>query len=195
MLVKLSKITHLYLTLTYKRFHMNPFLTEKRKWNSYPNKTFKTFKVYEIILNKRWGKVWPKTSLKLFAFRTLKILWFNRFRRKKTYMYVLSNPFWYFVLFCSVFYVIFISLSNISSTIILKRKSHGRRNETTLYLRLKTGRKFPQKREHQTSPSLRASTLFWGSHEKSRESSTRKETRLRWAGWEARSLATSFARN
>ena len=29
---------------------MNPFLTEKRKWNLYPNKTFKTFKVYEIIL-------------------------------------------------------------------------------------------------------------------------------------------------
>ena len=32
--------------LTYKRFH-----TEKRKWNSYPNKNFKTYKVYEIILN------------------------------------------------------------------------------------------------------------------------------------------------
>ena len=28
---------------------MNPFLTEKRKRNSYPNKTFKAFKVYEII--------------------------------------------------------------------------------------------------------------------------------------------------
>ena len=36
---------------------MNPFLTEKRKWNSYPNKYFKTYKVYEIILNKSWGKV------------------------------------------------------------------------------------------------------------------------------------------
>ena len=36
---------------------MNPFLTEKRKRNSYPNKTFKTSKVYEIILNKRWEKV------------------------------------------------------------------------------------------------------------------------------------------
>ena len=33
-----------------------PFSTEKRKWNSYPNKTFKTFKVYEIILNKGAGK-------------------------------------------------------------------------------------------------------------------------------------------
>ena len=44
-----------------------------------------------------------KTSLKLFTFRTLKILWFNRFRRKKTYLYVLSNPFQYFVLFCSLF--------------------------------------------------------------------------------------------
>ena len=29
---------------------MNPFLTETRKRNSYPNKKFKTFKVYEIIL-------------------------------------------------------------------------------------------------------------------------------------------------
>ena len=36
---------------------MNPSLIEKRKWNSYPNKTFKTFKVCEIILNKRWGKL------------------------------------------------------------------------------------------------------------------------------------------
>ena len=36
---------------------MNPSLNEKRKWNSYPNKTFKTFKVYEIILDKRWGKL------------------------------------------------------------------------------------------------------------------------------------------
>ena len=36
---------------------MNPFLAEKRMWNSYPNKTFKTFKVNEIILNNRWGKV------------------------------------------------------------------------------------------------------------------------------------------
>ena len=36
---------------------MNPFLTQKRKQMSYPNKKFKTFKVYEIILNKRWGKV------------------------------------------------------------------------------------------------------------------------------------------
>ena len=30
---------------------MNPFFTDKRKWNSYPNKTFKTFTVNEIILN------------------------------------------------------------------------------------------------------------------------------------------------
>ena len=36
---------------------MNPFFTEKRKWNSYSNKTFKTFKVYEIIRNKWWRKV------------------------------------------------------------------------------------------------------------------------------------------
>ena len=87
------------------------------------------------------------------------------------------------------FIVILISVSNISPRIIMKRKSHGRRNETTLYLRQKRYWKFPQKREHQTSTSLRASSLFWGSREKSRESSTRKETRVRGAGWEARSLA------
>ena len=193
MLVKLSKITHWYLTLTYKRFHMNPFLAEKRMWNSYPNKTFKTFKVYEIILNKRWGKLWQKTSLKLFTFRTLKILWFNRFRRKKhTCMYCQIR---FGILYCSaVFFMLF--LSNISSRIILKWKSHGRRNKTPRYLRLKTCRKFPQKREHQTSTSLRARrarSLFWGSREKSRESSARKVTLARAAEWEARSLAPSFA--
>ena len=32
---------------------MNPFLTKKRKWNLFPDKKIKTFKVYEIILNKR----------------------------------------------------------------------------------------------------------------------------------------------
>ena len=70
-----------------------------------------------------------------------------------------------------------------------EKKSHGRRNETTLYLLLKTCRKFNHKWEHQTSTSLRGSFLFRGSREKSRESSTRKETRERGAGWEARSLA------
>ena len=88
------------------------------------------------------------------------------------------------------FIVILISVSNISPRIIMKRKSHGRRNETTLYLRQKRYWKFPQKREHQTSTSLRASSLFWGSREKSRDSSTRKETRVRGAGWEARSLSS-----
>ena len=193
MLVKLSKITHWYLTLTYKRFHMNPSLIEKRKWNSYPNKTIKTFKVYEIILNKRWGKLWQKTSLKLFTFRTLKILWFHRFRPKNHTS--MSCQIRFGILYCSAvfFYVIFISLSNISSRIIKKRKNHGRRNETSLYFRLKTCRKFPQKREHQTSTSLRASSLFWGSREKSRESSARRVTLARGAEWEARSLAPSFA--
>ena len=95
---------------------------------------------------------------------------------------VLSNPFWYFVLFRSV--------SNISPRIIMKRKSRGRRNQTTRYLRQKRYWKFPQKREHQTSTSLRASSLFWGSREKSRDSSTREETRVRGAGWEARSLSS-----
>ena len=59
---------------TYKRFH-----TEKRKWNSYPNKNFKTHKVYEIILNIKMGEsMIKKTSLKLFTFRALKIS-FDRF--------------------------------------------------------------------------------------------------------------------
>ena len=187
MLVKLSKITHWYLTLTYKRFLMNPFLTKKRKRNSYPNKTFRTSKVYEIFLNKGWGKIWYTPSLKLFTFRTLKILWFNCFRLKRTY--VLSNPSWYFVLFCSVFYCYFDFSKQHFTKDNNEKKSHGRRNETTLYLLLKTCRKFNHKWEHQTSTSLRGSFLFRGSREKSRESSTRKETRERGAGWEARSLA------
>ena len=90
----------------------------------------------------------------------------------------------------AVFFVILISVSNISPRIIMKRKIHGRRNQTTRYLRQKRYWKFPQKREHQTSTSLRASSLFWGSREKSRDSSTRKETRVRGAGWEARSLSS-----
>ena len=193
MLAKLSKITHWYLTLTYKRFHMNPFLTEKRKRNSYPNKTFNTFKVYEIILNKRWRKVWYTPSFKLFRFRTLKILWFNFFRLKKTF--VLSNPFWYFVLFCSVFNCYFYFSKQHFTKDNNENKSHSRRNETNLNLRLKIFRKFPQKRDHQTSNNLRGSSLFWASREKSRESSTRKKTRVRGAGWEARSLATRFPRH
>ena len=41
----------------------------------------------------------------MFTFRTLKILWFNCFRRKKTYMYVLSNP--SCILYCSaVFFML-----------------------------------------------------------------------------------------
>ena len=190
--MKLNKITHWYLTLTYKRFHMNPFLTQKRKQMSYPNKKFKTFKVYEIILNKRWGKVWYTPSLKLFTFRTLRILWFNCFRLKKK-TFVLSNPSWYFVLFCSVFYCYFDFSKQHFTKDNNEKKSHGRRNETTLYLRLKTCWKFPQKREYQTSTSLRGSSLFWARRENSRESSTRKETRVRGAGWQERSLATSFA--
>ena len=123
----------------------------------------------------------------------LNTLWFNCFRLKKTC--VLNIRFG--ILFCSAlfFIAILISSSNISPRIITKRKSHGRRYETTLYLRLNTCRKFPQKRENQTSTSLRASSLFRESPEKSRESNTRKETRVRGAGWEARSLATRFARH
>ena len=127
--------------------------------------------------------------MKLFTFRTLKILWFNRFRRKKHACMYCQIPF--VILYCSAVFLIapLISVSNISPRMIMKRKSHGRRNETTVYLRLKTCRKFPQKREHQTSTSLRASSLFWGSHKKSRENTTPKEMRVRGVGWEARSLA------
>ena len=35
---------------------MNPFLTEKRRWNSYPNKKFKTFKCTRLFLIKGGGK-------------------------------------------------------------------------------------------------------------------------------------------
>ena len=97
-------------------------------------------------------------------------------------MYVLSNPFWYFVLFCSVFYCYFDFSKQHFTKDNNEKKSHGRRNETTLYLRLKTCRKFPQKREHQTSTSLRARrarSLFWGSREKS--------ARVRWRDCERRS--------
>ena len=82
--------------LTYKRFH-----TEKRKWNSYPNKNFKTYKVYEIILNIKVGEsMIKKTSLKLFTFRTLKILWFNCFRLKKSICIVKSVLVFCIVLQC-----------------------------------------------------------------------------------------------
>ena len=129
--------------------------------------------------------------LKLFTFRTLKILWFICFRFKK-HMYCQIRL---GLLYCFAVLFIVISVSNISPRIQdnNEKKSHGRRNETTLYLRLKTCWKFPQKREHQTSTSLRGSFLFRGSREKSRESNTRKETRVRGAGWQACLLATSFA--
>ena len=172
--MKLSKITHWYLTLTYKRFHMNPFLAEKRMWNSYPNKTFKTFKVYEIILNKRCGGKYNKKRPWNFSrLEPLRFYGLTLFVSKK-HMYCQIR---FDILYCfAVFFVILISVSNISQRIIMKRKIHGRRSETTLYLRQKRCWKFPQKREHQTSTSLRARrarSLFWGSREKSRESSTR----------------------
>ena len=160
---------------TCKRFH-----TEKRKWNSYPNKNFKTYKVYESILNINVGEsMIKKTSLKLFTFTPLRFYGLIVFVSKKAF--VLSNPSWYFVLFCSVFYCYFDFSKQHFTKDNNEKKSHGRRNETTLYLLLKTCRKFPQKREHQTSTSLRASSLFWGSREKSRHSSTHKVTRVRGA--------------
>ena len=36
---------------------MNPFLTEKRRWNSYPNKKFKTFKCTRLFLIKGGGSM------------------------------------------------------------------------------------------------------------------------------------------
>ena len=125
-----------------------------------------------------------KTSLKLFTFTTLKILWFNCFRLKK-HMYC-QIPFGLLYRSAVFFIVILISVSNISPRIIMKRKGHGRRYETTLYLRQKRCWKFPQKREHQTSTSLRARSLFWGSREKSRESSTHGDA-ARWRDCEGRS--------
>ena len=123
--------------------------------------------MYEIILNKRWGKVWWKPCLKLFSFRTLKILWFNCFRLKQhTCMYCQIR---FGILYCSgvFFIVILISVSNISPRIKMKRKNHSRRNKTTLYLRLKTCSKFPHKREHQTSTSLWELGLYLGGVAKS----------------------------
>ena len=166
---------------------MNPFLTKKRKRNSYPNKTFRTSKVYEIFLNKGWGKIWYTPSLKLFTFRPLRFYGLTVFVSKE-HMYCQIRL---GILYCSA--VFFYCYFHFSKQHFTKdnneKKSHGRRNETTFYLLLKTCRKFPQKREHQTSTSLRGSFLFRGSREKSRESSTRKETRERGAWWEARSLA------
>ena len=99
MLAKLSKITHWYLTLIYKRFHMNPLFTEKRTWNSYSNKTFKTFKVYEIILNKRWVKVSWKPCLKLF----LRFYGLTVFVSKNIHVCIVK----FLLVFCSVFYCYF----------------------------------------------------------------------------------------
>ena len=104
-----------------------------------------------------------KTSLKLFTFRTLKILWFNCFRLKK-HMYC-QIPFGLLYRSAVFFIVILISVSNISPRIIMKRKIHGRRNQTTRYLRQKRCWKFPQKREHERwgkvwyTPSLKLFTF------------------------------------
>ena len=160
-----------------RRYETTLYLRQKRCWK-FPQKRE----------HERWGKVWYTPSLKLFTFRTLKILWFNCFRLKK-HMYC-QIPFGLLYRSAVFFIVILISVSNISPRIIMKRKSHGRTKETTLYLRQKRYWKFAQKREYQTSTSLQGSSLFWGSREKSRESSTRKETRVRGAGWEARSLSS-----
>ena len=79
-------------------------------------------------------------------------------------MYVLSNPFWYFVLFCSVFNCYF----DFSEQHFIKdnndKKSYGRRNETST--------------PTSTSPqATRARSLFWASREKSRECEGQGERR------------------
>ena len=91
---------------------------------------------------------------------------------------------WHFVLFCGVFYCYYDFRKQHFTKDDNEKKSHGRRNETTLYLRLKTCRKFPQKREHQISTTLRESSLFWASCEMSRECDGQGERRaLSLAGW------------
>ena len=112
--------------------------------------------------------------LKLFPFRTLKILLFNCFRLKK-HMYCQIRL---GLLHCFAVRFIVISVSNISPRIIMKKKSHCRTKETTLYLGLKTCWKFPQKREYQTSTSLRGSSLFWARRENSRGCEGRGERRV-----------------
>ena len=62
-----------------------------------------------------------KFFLKLFTFRTLKILWFNCFRLKK-HMYC-QIPFGLLYRSAVFFIVILISVSNISPRIIMKRKA------------------------------------------------------------------------
>ena len=167
---------------------MNPSLIEKRKWNSYPNKTFQTFKVYEIILNKRWGNCDKRLPWNCSRLEPLRFYGLIVFVAKNIHVCIVKSV----LVFCIVlqyflcyFYLImqdFIEDNN---------ENHGRRNETTLYFRLKTCWRCPQKREHQTSTSLRARrarSLFWTSREKSR---------IRWRECEGRSerrsLAPSFA--
>ena len=156
-----------------RRNQTTRYLRQKRCWK-FPQKRE----------HERWGKVWYTPSLKLFTFRTLKILWFNCFGLEKhTCMYCqIRFRQWYFVLFCSVFYYYFDFSKQHFTKDNNEKKRHGRRNETTFYLRQKRYWKFPQKREHNTSTSLRGSSLFWGSRETRRECEGRP-------GWEARSLA------
>ena len=53
--------------------------------------------------------------------------------------------------------------------------------------------KIPPETRISTSTSLWGSSLFWARRENSRESSAHKETRVPGAGWQARSIARSFA--
>ena len=67
--------------------------------------------------------------------------------------------------------------SDLSRGITLRNASENRRLVWTC-------RKFPQKREHQISTSLRESSLFWASCEMSRECDGQGERRaLSLAGW------------
>ena len=113
---------------------------------SYPKKKFKTFKVYEIILDKRWGESMINTFLETVHVQNTYDFMVLPFSSQKTYIYVLSNPLWNFVLFCSVFYCYFDFSKQHFTKDNNEKKTHRRRNETTLYLRLKTCRHFSETR-------------------------------------------------
>ena len=77
-------------------------------------------------------------------------------------MYVLSNPFWYFVLFCSVFYCYFDFSEQHLTKDNIDKKSHGRRNETTLYLRQRDTENFPRNEKIKLQLACEEALYFGG---------------------------------
>ena len=114
---------------------MNPFLTEKRRWNSYPTKKFKTFKRTRLFLIKGGGSMINTFLKTVHVYKPLRYYGLTVFISKE-HMYCQKS--WYFVLFCSVFYCYYDFRKQHFTKDNNEKKSHGRRNETTLYLRLKT---------------------------------------------------------